>query len=59
MVKTEPYNHDISGDPLGTFATDDEIAIADQLRHQLEERYLEGTPALSNFRRLDTLSGSA
>ena len=40
MLKTELYNHDNIGDPPASFATDAEIEIADQLRHQLEERYL-------------------
>jgi hypothetical protein len=40
MLKTELHNHDDNGDPPATFATDAEIEIADQLRHQLEERYL-------------------
>jgi len=40
MLKFELYNHDTNGDPAASFATDAEIALADQLRHQLEERYL-------------------
>jgi hypothetical protein len=40
MLKIELYNHDTSGDPAVRFATDSEIEIADQLRRQLEERYL-------------------
>jgi hypothetical protein len=40
MLVTELHNHDTVADPPARFATDDEIAIADQLRHQLEERYL-------------------
>ena len=40
MLKIELYNHDNDGDPPASFATDAEIEIADQLRHQLEERYL-------------------
>jgi hypothetical protein len=41
MLKIELYNHDSSDDePAASFATDAEIEIADQLRHQLEERYL-------------------
>jgi hypothetical protein len=40
MLKIEPYNRDTDADPAASFATDDEIAIADRLRHQLEERYL-------------------
>ena len=40
MLKIELYNHSSSGEPAASFATDAEIEIADQLRHQLEERYL-------------------
>jgi hypothetical protein len=40
MLKIELYNHDNNGDPAVSFATDAEIEIADQLRHQLEEKYL-------------------
>ena len=40
MFKIELYNHDDIGGPPASFATDAEIEIADQLRHQLEERYL-------------------
>jgi hypothetical protein len=40
MVKTELYNDDNIDDPPASFATDAEIEIADQLRRQLEERYL-------------------
>ena len=40
MSESEPHNHDTNGDPVVTFATDAEIAIADQLRHRLEERFL-------------------
>jgi hypothetical protein len=41
MVELESYKHDTNGDPVVTFATDVEIAIADHLRHRLEERYLK------------------
>jgi hypothetical protein len=41
MLKIERYNDDTNGDPAISFATDTEIEIADRLRHQLEERYLE------------------
>ena len=41
MLKVEQHNHDNGGDPQPSFATDAEIEIADQLRHQLEERYLK------------------
>ena len=40
MLKIELYNDDNSGDPPASFATDAEIEIADQLRYQLEQRYL-------------------
>ena len=40
MLKVELYNHDINVDPAPSFATDAEIEFADQLRHQLEDRYL-------------------
>ena len=40
MPESEPQNHDTDGDPVVTFATDAEIAFADQLRHRLEARFL-------------------
>jgi hypothetical protein len=40
MLKVELYNRDTNGDPAACFATAAEIEIAEQLRHQLEERYL-------------------
>lgn len=40
MLKIELYNHDTNSDPAVSVATDAEIEIADQLRRQLEERYL-------------------
>jgi len=40
MPRVELHKRDIHGDPVPTFATDDEIRAAEQLRHQLEERYL-------------------
>jgi hypothetical protein len=40
MPKIEPYNAEPNDDPPAAFATDAEIEIADQLRHQLEKRYL-------------------
>jgi hypothetical protein len=39
MLKIALYNHHTNGDPAVSFATEAEIEIADQLRHQLEERY--------------------
>jgi hypothetical protein len=46
MLKTELNNHEASDDPPASFATDAEIEIADQLRHQLEERYLARSETL-------------
>jgi hypothetical protein len=40
LLKIELYNDDKIDDPPASFATDAEIEIADQLRYQLEERYL-------------------
>lgn len=42
MLKIELHNHhtDGDGDPAPSFATDAEIQIAEQLRHQLEEQRL-------------------
>ena len=41
MLKIELYNDDDNiDDPPASFATDAEIEIAEQLRYQLEERYL-------------------
>jgi len=40
MLKIELHNHDTNGDPVPSFATSAEIEIAEQLRHQLEERCL-------------------
>ena len=45
MLKIELYKHAPSSEPAASFATDAEIAIADQLRHQLEERYLAPSAA--------------
>jgi hypothetical protein len=39
MTRIELYNHDADADPVISFATDADIEFADQLRHQLEERY--------------------
>ena len=47
MLKIELYNYGSSGEPTASFATDAEIEIADQLRHQLEERYLAPSPPSS------------
>ena len=50
MLKIEPHNYNTGGDPAPIFATDAEIEIAEQLRHQLEERYLAPSAAPSRVR---------
>ena len=40
MYRIELHNSDRNSDPVPSFATDAEIELAEQLRHQLEERYL-------------------
>ena len=40
MLITAQYKHDRIDEAEACFPTDTEIQIADQLRHQLEERYL-------------------
>lgn len=40
MLMTEQYKHDRTDEPEACFPTDTEMQVADQLRHQLEERYL-------------------
>ena len=40
MVKIELHNHGTNGDSVPCFTTSAEIEIAEQLRHQLEERWL-------------------
>ena len=40
MHKIESHNHDSGAEPAPKFPSDAEIALADQLRRQLEERYL-------------------
>ena len=54
MPKIELHNHDISFEPAPRFATDAGIELAEQLRHQLEERYLGSSEAPS---RLQARSG--
>jgi len=39
MVKIESHNPDGSVEPAPQYATDADIALAQKLRHQLEERY--------------------
>jgi hypothetical protein len=41
MLKIQLHNHEASGEPAPRFASDAEMALAEQLRHQLEKRYLE------------------
>ena len=48
MTRIERYNHDADADPVISFATDAEIEFADQLRHQLEERYFAHPAPSSN-----------
>ena len=50
MVKIELRNYATGGDPAPRFATDAEIALAEQLRHQLEERYFGSSFAHSQPR---------
>lgn len=45
MLKIELHNRGTNEDPVPTFATSAEIEIAEQLRHQLEERYLAPSAA--------------
>jgi hypothetical protein len=40
MPKIELQEQDASGEPAPSFASDAEIALAEQFRHQLEERFL-------------------
>jgi hypothetical protein len=39
MLKIEPLRQDFGFEPEPRFASDDEIALAEALRRQLEERY--------------------
>lgn len=55
-LKIELHNHDASVEPAPKFATDAEIALAEQLRYQLEERYFGPSAAHSP---LKTGSGEA
>lgn len=45
MLKIELHNYGTNGDPVPSFATSAEIEIAEQLRHQLEERCLAPSAA--------------
>jgi hypothetical protein len=39
MLKTQLQHYDDGAEPAPRFASDADIKLADQLRHQLEERY--------------------
>jgi len=39
MVKIDLHNHDGSVEPAPQYASEADIALAQKLRHQLEERY--------------------
>jgi hypothetical protein len=45
MLQTELYDHDVYGDPVPNVASDADIAVAERLRRELEERYLMRSPA--------------
>jgi hypothetical protein len=47
MPKIELQEQDASVEPAPSFASDAEIALAEQLRHQLEERLLGPSAAPS------------
>ena len=47
MPKIELHNYETGVEPAPRFPSDAEIALAEQLRHQLEERYLGASAALS------------
>jgi len=47
MPKIQLHNRDASVEPTPRFASDAEIRLADQLRYQLEERYLGPSAARS------------
>ena len=54
MVKGQPPNTlDTGVEPAPRFASDAEIKLAEQLRHQLEEQYLGLATAPSPSRRQD------
>ena len=40
MLKIELHNQGTNADPVPCFTTNAEIELAEQLRHQLEERWL-------------------
>ena len=43
MLETELYKDDGYNDPAAAYATDAEMAIADLLRHRLEELYFSSS----------------
>jgi hypothetical protein len=47
MLKIELHNHDTGVEPAPRFASAAEIELAEQLRYQLEERYLGPSTAPS------------
>jgi len=47
MVKVRSHTVDTGVEAPPSFASDAEIKLAEQLRHQLEERYLRPSPAPS------------
>jgi hypothetical protein len=50
MRKLQPPDHDAIVEPAPLYASDAEIALAQRLRHQLEERYLGPSEAPSPLR---------
>ena len=44
MPRVQLHSHAAGVEPAPAFASDAEIALAEQLRHELEKRYL-GSPA--------------
>lgn len=55
MRKNQHPDRDASIDPAPLYASDDDIELAQRLRHQLEERYLgpSGTPSPVRYRKGD------
>jgi hypothetical protein len=47
MLKIELHNQDTGVEPAPSFPSDAEIALAEHLRHQLEQRYLVPSAAPS------------
>ena len=50
MLKIELHNKDTGNEPAPRFATDAEIALAEQLRYQLKERYFGPSAARSSLK---------